>query len=241
MKGVESKPRNLSLFFLVFVSIFGLLLSVLFVFSLPNLGDDFEFRRIVVGSVFGAVCVLGIIGGLYPRSCSSVLDFQKLDRTAQSSSGLNVSTFKGHHPTCGCFSSHLLHFGERRFCATCSGLVVGAVVVLFGVGFFFFGNIGIMEADSLLVVAGAVGVAFGLLHPSVFRLRGVVRFFASTVFVVGAFLVLVSVEDAVKNTSIDLFLVLLSVLWILTKVSFSRWEHQQICSHCSLEACGAGK
>lgn len=241
MKRVGSKSRNLSLIFLVFVSIFGLLLSILFVFSLANLGDSFEFRRVVVGSVFGTICVLGIIGGLYPRSCSSVLDFQKPDTFATGSSKLSMSTFEGHHPTCGCFSSHLLHVGERKFCATCSGLVVGAVAVLFGVGFFFFGNVEIIEANSLIVIAGAAMNAFGLLHPTFLRLRGFIRFFASIMFVAGAFLVLVSVEDAAKNTAIDLFLVLLSVLWILTKVSISRWEHQRICSQCAFEACGAGK
>lgn len=235
------KSFNLTLLFLVSVSMFGLLLSVVFVVNPPKLADDFAFRKSVAGSAFGAVCVLGIIGCLYPHSCSAILDFEKRDRNTPSSSKSQGQAFQGHHPTCGRFSSHVLRIGKRRFCATCSGLMFGAIVALFGIGTCFLGNGGMTGELPLLVSVGAVGVALGLLHPTVLRLKSFARFFASTIFVVGSFLVLVSIEDSARNTPIDLFFVALSVLWILTKVSLSKWEHQQICSQCSSQSCSAYK
>jgi hypothetical protein len=233
------KSFNMTLLFLVSMSMFGLLLSVVFVVNPPKLADDFAFRKAVVGSTFGAVCILGIIGGLYPYSCSGILDFEEQKTNTPSPSKSRGQAFQGHHPACGSFSSHVLRIGERRFCATCSGLVFGAIIALIGAITFFFGNIETTGELPLLVSVGAFGVALGLLHPTVFRLKSYARFFAGIFFVVGSFLILVGVDDSAKNTSIDLFFVALSVLWILTKVSLSKWEHQQICSQCSLESCSA--
>jgi hypothetical protein len=239
MLRTSGKSFNLTLLFLVTVSIFGLVLLIVFVVNPPKLADDFAFRKAVVGSTFGAVCVLGIIGGLYPHSCSRILDFEKQGRNTPASSKSRGQTFQGHHPNCGSFSSHVLRIGERRFCATCSGLVLGAIITLFGIGTFFFGDVGMTEGLPLLVSVGAVEVTLGLLHPTALRLKSHARFLAGTLFVVGSFLVLVSVEVSARSTLIDLFFVALSVLWILTKVSLSKWEHQRICSRCPLESCSA--
>jgi hypothetical protein len=70
---------------------------------------------------------------------------------------------------------------------------------------------------------------------------GVTRFFASILFVVGSFLLLVGIDGAVKNTSIDLFFVALSVLWIMTKIALSQRDHQQTCSQCTTESCRQDK
>ena len=48
--------------------------------------------------------------------------------------------------------------------------------------------------------------------------------------------ILIGVDEALGSTSIDLFLVTLSVLWIITKMAFSRWDHQRTCSQC-FESC----
>jgi hypothetical protein len=241
MLGAGGKSFSLTLLFLISISMFGLLLSIVFVVNPPKLVDDFALRKSVAGSAFGAVCILGIIGGLYPQSCSGILDFEKRYRNKPGSSQSHGKAFQGHHPACEHFSSHVLQIGGRRFCATCSGLVLGAFTALLGTGAFFLGNVGMTGELPLLVSVGAVGVTLGLLHPTVFRLKSFARFFAGTLFVVGSFLLLISVEDSARNTSIDLFFVALSVLWILTKVSLSRWEHQQVCSKCSSESCSAIK
>jgi hypothetical protein len=235
----DSKSFNLTLLFLITVSMFGLLLSIVFVVNPPKLADDFALRKTAVGSVFGAVCILGILGGLHPHSCSRILDFEKQDRNTPASSKSHGQAFQGHHPDCGSFSSHVLRIGENRFCATCSGLVFGAIITLFGTGAFFFGNVGMTEGLPLLASVGAVEVTLGLLHPTALRLKSYARFLAGTLFVVGTFLVLVSIEDAARSTLIDLFFVALSMLWILTKVSLSKWEHERICSQCPLESCNA--
>lgn len=242
MCAAKGKPRNLTLPFLVSVSIFGLLLSIVFAVYPPKLEDNFAFRNLAVGSAFAAVCVIGILAVLYPNSCSGILDFEKRDGYERSSRRVHELALRGHHPTCEGYSSHVLRIGDRRFCATCSGLLVGAIVVLIGIGTYFFGNLRIGENPFILVSVGAVGLVLGLFYPFIPRFRnGFTRFFASILFTVGSFLILVSMEEAAANTSIDFFFVALSVLWILTKMSISQWEHQRTCSQCSLVSCTVQK
>ena len=242
MRPVSSKPRNLTLLFSVSVSIFGLLLSIVFAVYPPKLEDDFAFRNIAVGSAFAAVCVLGILAVLHPDSCSGILNFEKRDRYEHSSRRAHEPALRGHHPACEPYSTHVLCIDDRRFCATCSGLLVGATVVLVGIGMYFFGNLRIGEKPFILVSVGAIGLVLGLFYPCIPRFsNGFTRFFASILFAVGSFLILVSMEEAAANTSIDLFFIALSVLWILTRISLSQWEHQRTCSQCSLVSCTVQK
>jgi hypothetical protein len=241
MLALSGKLANLALLFLIFVSIFGLSLSIVFVVNPPKSQDDFALRKPAVGSALGVVCVLGIFAVLYPDSCAGILGFKKQDKIVHSYRRSRALALRGHHPTCEPYSTHVIKIGGKRFCATCSGLLVGAIIVLVGIGLFFFGNLWIGEKPFIPVSAGVAGVMVGLLYPVApprFH-NGFTRFFASVLFVVGAFLILASIEEVAKSLSIDFFFVTLSVLWLATKISLSQWEHQRTCARCSLGSCNA--
>jgi hypothetical protein len=237
MKKDSGKNYNLTMLFLIIVSIFGLLLSFFSVIYPPEVKDDFAFRNLTVGSAFCAVCILGIFAAVFPSSCSAIPSFEKHNRGNKSKLTIHETTLQAHHPSCENYSTHVLHIGSRKFCATCSGMLVGASAVLIGAGLYFFGNLRIGE-PVILVSVGAFLVFFGLLQAALPKLSsGSTRFFASTIFVIGCFLMLVSLDETVKNTSIDLFFVALCILWIMTKIALSQWDHQQTCSQCSRESC----
>lgn len=237
MSSDSGKHFNLTMLFLMAVSIFGLFLSLLFVVYPPTLKDDFAFRNLTVGLAFCAVCILGIFAALFPSSCSAFPNFEKRNRGDQSNPTMHETTLRGHHQSCENYSTHILRIGKRKFCATCSGLIVGASIVLIGTSLYFFGSLRIGDPFTLVSV-GAFAVIFGFLQSALPKLsNGSTRFFASTIFVIGCFLMLVSLDEAVKNTSIDLFFVALSILWIMTKIALSQWDHQQTCSQCSTESC----
>jgi hypothetical protein len=242
MLAINGKLGNLALLFLIFVSIFGLILSILFVINPPKSQDDFALRKPAIGSALGVVCVLGILAVLYPDSCSGILDFKKRDKYLHSFRRSRILALRGHHPTCEPYSTHVIKIGDRRLCATCSGLFIGTIIVLVGIGLFFFENLRIGEKPFIPVSVGVVGVMLGLLYPVVPRFHnGFTRFFASILFVVGSFLILAIMEEVANSTSIDLFFVTLSVLWLATKISLSQWEHQRTCARCSLGSCNALK
>ena len=148
---------------------------------------------------------------------------------------------RGHHVGCAPYSTHVIHIGNKVFCATCSGLLVGAVIVLVCVGLVFFGNLTISENPFVPVAAGVAGVIAGLLYPVVparFQ-HGFTRFLAGVLLAVGSFLILAGVEEAVASFSLDIFFVVFSVLWLATKMSLSQWEHRRLCTRCSASSCSA--
>ena len=219
--------------FLMVVSLFGVLLSSSFVFFPAGFEDDFAFRNLVVGSAFIAICVLGLLVAVFPGSCSSFPRFWRSNRREGTVLSMHQESFRAHHPSCEGFSAHIFRVGKLEVCATCSGLAVGASVVLVGAVLYFFGAFS-AGASSLLVLLGAVGVVLGLVQSALPKFsNGAIRFFASVFFVAGAFLMLVGVDGALGSTVVDLFVVALSLLWIMTKIAFSRWDHQRTCSLCS--------
>lgn len=237
MRLTDFKHSNLTLAFLMAVSIFGLVLSILVVVNPSSVEDDFSFRNLTVGSAFCALCILGIFAGVFPSLSSGNRTFEKRNGYYQNANAIHETTLRAHHPSCENFSTHILNVGNMKFCATCSGLIVGATIVLFGTGLYFFGNLHIGEPFTLVSV-GAAGVISSLLQSALPKFSGgFTRFFASTIFVIGCFLMLVSINERTKNTSVELFFVSLCVLWIFTKIALSQRDHQQTCLHCSTESC----
>ncbi len=224
--------------FLLCISFFGLALSFVLVFLSGKTPDDFELRKPLIGSIFGLLCVIGTFASIYPDNCLRVLDYEKVTNHENDSQRLRRPTILGHHPSCGNYSAHVLKVWGKILCATCTGFSTGAVIALIGVVLFFFGPLSFAMAPFIPLTLGAFGVTIGLLHSILpgFKI-GFSRFAASTVFALGAFLIIASVDSSLQNTSIDLFFVLLSTLWLVTDTALSRWDHRRICTECTLKAC----
>jgi len=234
MASLNHKLRNLTLLFLILVSFFGLILAVLLALYPPILERDFVWRKPVVGSALGAVCVFGILAVFFPNTCSRFFGIKQ----SATISHTTASTLRGHHPMCEHFSAHVFRLGDRMLCATCSGLFLGALIALVGLALFFFGNWQMGQTAFVAVLVGVVGVIFGLLQSPLPMLQNsVIRLFSSAFFVVGTFLILEGVEELAHSVSIDLFLVVLSVFWLLTRISLSQWDHERVCSKCTLDSC----
>ncbi len=240
MRTANGKINKTVLAFLVCVSLFGLILSLVFVISATKAQDNFALRKPLVGLTFGVLCILGMSAALYPDSCSSIFVFEKKQKHETSFHDLQRIILRGHHPTCGRFSAHVLDVGSTRLCATCSGFFVGASIALVGSVMFFFGQYSMGEKPFVPMLIGAIGVLLGLLHSILPGFRtGFTRFMASALFAIGSFIVLACVENATRSVSIDFFVITLSVLWLVTDTSLSRWDHHRICSKCPSESCSA--
>jgi len=248
MSASGHRSANVSLVFLTGVSFFGLVLAGLLVVSPPVSRVDFAWRKPVVGLVFGLVCVLGSLATVFPDTCSRGFGSVKkksrggwvhfsFKKGGSGSVGASA-VLRGHHPTCAVFSSHVFRLHGRVLCATCSGLLLGGALSLVGVVVYFFVGFSVGGSVLLLGFVGLAGVAVGLLQSVLFRVRwSFVRVLSGLVFAVGALLVLVAVDGLVGDLFLDVFVVLLSVFWIFTRVSLSRWEHDGMCSMCDSASC----
>jgi hypothetical protein len=250
MSTSDRKYADITLLFLTSVSFFGLVLVVLFTVNPPVSQADFVWRKPVVGSIFALVCVLGALAVFFPNECSRGFSFGKGERRLELFSfsfrrgvlaSEGDSVLRGHHPTCARFSSHVFNLGGRMFCATCSGLFLGALMALVGVAAYFFGNWRVGQNAFWMVWVGVFGVALGLLQSPLLKVRrGFVRVLSGAFLAVGAFLILVVVDELARDFFLDVFLVFLSVFWLVIRISLSQWEHEKICLACGSASCLLG-
>jgi hypothetical protein len=230
--------------YLVTVSLFGLFLAGIVAFYPPVAWESFLWRKPVVGSIFGSICILGILAAFFPKQCSGVFDFRKGKEGSRSylnhfaSNGTSL-TVRGHHPDCGSFSTHVFRVGNKTFCTACTGLLLGGLLALAGTILYFFSNWHVGQGSSLLILVGILGVGFGLFQ---FNFKGIVRLFLNAFFIFGTFLILINVDELVRSVKVDLFLIALALFWLFTRISLSQWDHRRICRACRVAACEiAGK
>jgi len=198
----------------------------------------------VIGSVFGLICLLGIVAGIYPSRCSRLLHFQKKSQSKsvydaeQGGMGERNATFEGHHPSCGNFSSHVFQLGDRKYCAGCTGLVIGAVVSLFGTLWFLFAELFLGYLSVVFLGLGLIGVALGILQYNLFNMqRSFVHLSLNVIFVLGAFFLLIGIEEVTSSLVLEVYFVALTLFWVLTRILLSQLEHRRICIACGLKSC----
>ena len=210
-----------SLLFYVLISAFGLFTTLMLALNMTTSLEEFPWRKPVVGSIFTLICLFGIAAAIMPKKCPAPTHFK----------GKGQTRIKGHHPDCKAFARHLIHVNGRVLCAACSGLVLGAVIALSGTLLYFFANLEIGWIGFPLVLAGVASVVFGF---SELRFRGTVRLLLNTLFVLGAFSILAGIDTLVQSLSIDLFVLVLILFWLATRILLSQWDHSRICRGCRL-------
>jgi len=220
------------------LSFLGLLLVVFLTAFPPTVVGDVPWRKMVIGSIFNIICALGVSAVLLPNNCLGILNIKKKDRTVTSdltrpAIHRKSNTLKGHHPTCGKYDAHIFRIKGRTVCAACTGLLIGGLLACAGAVAYFFGGWTVAD-NSLLILLGVVGIAFGLFQ---FKLRNLVRLLMNTIFVLGALLVVIGIDGLVRSLVFDLFIVSLVLFWLYTRITLSQWDHEVICSSCEVTHC----
>jgi hypothetical protein len=139
------------------------------------------------------------------------------------------ATSKGHHPDCSEFSSHVIHIGGYTICAACTGLLLGAVIAFTATVFFLFDELPMGKTSFPAILIGVIGLVLGFFQ---LKFKGIIRSTLNVFFVFGAFLILVGIDELVKSLIVDLFLTVLIVFWLSTRIRLSEWDHIRTCSNC---------
>lgn len=244
----ESFSQRFYLSFLVSVSLFGLFLVTLpAVFPLP-IQEDSQWRKPLIGSVFGLICLLGMIAVFFPGHCSTLFQSDNTENRShavlmeenegfhKTSTIFGLKIAHGHHPSCEGFAAHEFQIGKKTFCTACMGLLFGALVTLFGVAAYFFRGWNIGGNISFFIISGVLGVGLGLFQYMFFNIQWrLIRFFLNALFVFGTFLVLAGIDAVANSLVLDFFVIFLSVFWLFTRILLSKNVHSKICQTCGLE------
>jgi len=66
------------------------------------------------------------------------------------------------------------------------------------------------------------------------KFGGLARSMLNAGFVLGAFLILMGIDESAASLLVDLFTIVLIVFWLFTRILLSKWDHWRICRACSI-------
>lgn len=228
-----------------------LLLSLaagVFVIVITLLGGEVEVDvggedRLVLGMALLVLIALGVLSALRPnwrRRAAAVTEGPEGPSTTDGNDGgLPGPPRRGHHPECERFTSHTIQMRGRVRCAGCTGLVVGALPVALLVGTYMASSSALEPVEgSALVMTGLSLVALDLGVAFAGRVNPWAGLGLNALLVAGLALVSIGLMEATGQLTWGLVGVVLSVLWMDTRIQLSRWNHAAVCAVCP-EGCSA--
>jgi hypothetical protein len=220
--------RDAYVVFVLVVSFFGLVVSTNMLEQHAQPPTEFSGRRMLVGFMYGFVCIAGVVAVFFPGPCSRALRIRRSSEEHLGSLGaratrlFGVLLVHGHHPLGEEDSAaHELRLGERGFCASCFGLLAGAIISLIIIVVFLFSGWTDGYLAHFLYFLGFGGVVSLGLVPALLGIGARIRFVLGVVFVTGACLMLIAMDAATGNLMADLLVIFLAVFWLLSRISLS--------------------
>ncbi|HIH45274.1 MAG TPA: hypothetical protein HA257_09485 [Candidatus Methanoperedenaceae archaeon] len=186
-----------------------------------------SFDRAAVGGAFILCCAYGVYAAIRPGQ-GTVKD--RGHRHSQ-------TKVDGHHPDCEHFRSHVVRIGHRTMCSGCLGLAAGAVVsaVLMLLYIAPAWELSV-DAPQFLLPAGLGLVALNFVETALPGKNGYVHMLSNILLVTGFLSYTVGILQLTGSAAYGFFGIMLSFLWLDTRVVLSDQRHVYICQGCS-ETC----
>jgi hypothetical protein len=213
--------------FVLLVTVFGLAISAALLRYPVPFGAASGGRRGVVAFAYDLVCIVGMLAVLFPVACSKVLSTESGTEASQelgirATRFMGVQIVHGHHTENA--EMHELLVKGKSLCATCYGLLTGAVLSFVTVTVFGLSSSSVWTDARLayfMYFLGFSGVVIGLSQFLISSIGARTRFVLAFSFVVGTGLMLVAADLLTANLIADLYVVLLAVFWLLSRISLS--------------------
>ena len=224
------------LYYLILSIVAALLLVVLTFFSSSNISAIKIHDKLIVGVAFISSCVFGISLVRYPGWLKRVARHDDQDSGKKQTQKTTVK-YRGHHPNCGKFQSHTITTKNKTYCAGCLGLAIGSLIsiALMIIHILFSGRYP-SDLFYFLIFLGFIIISVTYIE-IVLPLRYAVVHVVSNIFlVIGFLLVTISITEITGDQIYGLICVLLSFLWLDTRIQLSNGQHERICRNCT-ESC----
>jgi energy-coupling factor transporter transmembrane protein EcfT len=236
------KRTGLTPWALAAISLLSLVFIIVFTFFYRSAEAFLSPQSVTL--LFITICCVGATAALLPSKCSRIFHQTQADhnRLHQSDSGDEPSQkrilWSGHHPTCGCYTAHVVQIRGKNYCAGCIGLLTGASLAIAGSLTYSLQIISVREEATPLFWVGSFLVLLGLLqYARPLMMNGWVHYLLNTIFVSGTFLLLVGVIEINGTLFVETYFLFTLFFWILARVALSNVEHQRICRKCESTLC----
>ncbi|MFQ6095316.1 MAG: hypothetical protein ACE5NN_04155, partial [Candidatus Bathyarchaeia archaeon] len=141
---------------------------------------------------------------------------------------LGVKLVHGHHSSLKGFSSHEFQIKSKTLCAGCFGLLIGSLASLGGVIAYSVTEAKLSGVAHSIVGLGIMAVGTALVVPLFYSGRAVLRVLLNVALVLGMLSILIGIDTLTANLEIDLYLIGLSLFWMMNRILISRFNHEKI-------------
>ncbi len=238
----EIKINRIIHYYFSLMSLAGLFLLAVLVYYSPTAKIVYYPEEQLILLAFVLICMLGMVAAISPSLCSDLLDINKNQRSfskpnGDSNNNKSGNKFQGHHPMCENFKPHTFRLMDKKLCAGCSGLFLGALIAAIGTSYYYLYGIFNGADGQLIFLIGFVTVLIYLLQDLTLNLNhSSAKFFFNMILVLGSFLLLMGIIILQKNMFIQIFFLVLVFIWILARIDSSEKNHASICNECLQES-----
>ena len=218
----------------IFLSIIAAIILLLLVFlSMSNLNTIKINDRLFVSGFFIISCLIGISLTIYPGWIRRKLKhkiFNKSNKYIQKTERRRY----GHHPDCNQFKNHTIRIKNKIYCAGCLGLAIGCLISIFFIIIYMINHIKLpSDIFVYLVIFGFIIIGLVLIE-IVLNIRNTFIHIISNILLVISFLIIfIGVTEITSNKIYGMMSIILSYLWLDTRIQLSNWNHSKICENCN--------
>jgi len=189
-------------------------------------------QEIVVG-FFILSCILGISLAIRPRWYKKIIKRKDNNKIIKQTQKIRRKR-KGHHPDCNQFKNHVVKIKNKSFCSGCLGLALGSAISIILIILYY--TLTLQQRSTtfyLFIYLGLIIICFSYIEIMILKRNVIVHIISNILLVVSFFLITISVFELTKNLVIGMISILLSYLWLTTRVQISISRHILICNNCS--------
>jgi hypothetical protein len=192
----------------------------------------------IAGGAFITSCLLGLSLALRPGWIKRTAG--KGYHGASNSRKQSITKRRlGHHPDCSGFKEHVIHTKNKTLCAGCTGLALGSIAAILLMGFYIAIPIRLSHIQlELLALLGIFFIALSFLEIANDKRRPITHVLTNILLVLGFLLLVVVVFEQTASIPFGILTVVISFLFMDTRIQLSSWKHSLTCKNCR-SACKA--
>jgi uncharacterized membrane protein len=226
------KDKNYILYYLGISTIAVFLLLSLVFFNYSNQNKINIYDKIVIGLIFNICCIFGISLTKYPGWIRKIN--KSIKKNADKELLQNKKKYIGHHPNCKVFKNHTFKIKKKRYCAGCFGLYLGSLISIVIMLFYVFNSLEISKTFYYLILfVGFIIIYFSYLEIIINYRISILHIISNILLVVSFLMITISILELIEDPIFAIITILLSFLWVDTRITISKWNHKDICYRCN--------
>ena len=193
--------------------------------------------RLIVGGAFIGSSLLGISLALRPGWIGRAVG--RGNGPSEGHGRVGTRGRRGHHPDCEKFADHVITADKGALCAGCTGLAGGCVVAIVLMIIFVIIPARMSPGvPSLVVLFGTIIIVVAFAEIALPKRNALLHSTLNSLLVIGFFFIVIGVFHSTGDATSALLAIVVSFLWLDTRIHLSNWRHAKICENCS-EVCKA--